>query len=238
MRYSTLRLRVIPALACCLLAGGAIAAEMTDAEKDALRSSCRSDYFSYCSSVPRGPAVLTCLQKNIASVSPVCRQTLSDLGGAFPPPVAATKAALAPTPAPEAAQAAIAKTTPAPENSTPPATHATTPSAAAAPVAPAATDTATPPAPAAPVAKSAAKPPASTPSAPATTEPPPPAAGVEPALVRPSERLVFLRRACGVDARALCAGVPLGGGRIVECLTAQMPSLSPPCRDALVVLGR
>jgi hypothetical protein len=32
--------------------------------------------------------------------------------------------------------------------------------------------------------------------------------------------------------------VPLGGGRIVECLSAQMPSLSPPCRDALVVLGR
>jgi hypothetical protein len=70
MRYPTLRLSVVPGLACCLLAGGAIAAELTDAEKDALRSSCRSDYFSYCSSVPRGPAVLTCLQKNIASVSP------------------------------------------------------------------------------------------------------------------------------------------------------------------------
>jgi hypothetical protein len=240
MRYPTLRLSVVPGLACCLLAGGAIAAELTDAEKDALRSSCRSDYFSYCSSVPRGPAVLRCLQKNIASVSPGCRQALSDLGAASPPSAAAAKAAPAPPPAPEAAPDATAKTTPAPETSTPPATHATTPSAAPAPAAPAATDTAAPPAPAAPVAKSSAKPPASTPNAPAKTAapPPPPAAAVEPAPVGLLERLVFLRRACGVDARALCAGVPLGGGHIVECLAAQMPSLSPLCRDALVVLGR
>jgi len=208
MRHSTLRLSMIPALACCLLASGAVAAEMTDAEKDALRSSCRSDYFSYCSSVPRGPAVLTCLQKNIASVSAGCRQALSDLGGASTPPAAAAKTAPAATPA----------TAPPPETSSPPPTHATTPSAAPAAAAPAAADRAAPaPAPAAEAA---------------------PATPVAPAPVRPLERLVFLRRACGGDARAFCAGVPLGGGRIVECLSAQMPSLSPPCRDALVVLGR
>jgi hypothetical protein len=64
---------------------------------------------------------------------------------------------------------------------------------------------------------------------------------VEPApapAYGPLERLVLLRRACGADARAFCAGVPLGDGRIRECLMAQAPSLSPPCRDALVVLGR
>jgi hypothetical protein len=263
MRHPTLRLSMIPALACCLLASGAIAAGMTDAEKDALRSSCRSDYFSYCSSVPRGPAVLTCLQKNIASVSAGCRQALSNPGGASAPPAAATKAAPAPSPAATAAPAPAAKTAPPPETSSPPPTHATMPSAAPAPVAPAAADkaapapapaakaapaapatpppaaTATPPAPAAPAAKSAAKPPASAPpKTAAPPPPPPPAAAVEPAPVRPLERLEFLRRACGGDARAFCAGVPLGGGRIVECLSEQMPSLSPPCRDALVVLGR
>jgi len=242
MRYLNLRLSVIPALACCLLAGGAIAAEMTDAEKDALRSSCRSDYFSYCSSVPRGPAVLTCLQKNIASVSPGCRQALSDLGGASAP-TSATKAAPAPSAAPAPAPAVVTKTAPPPAASSPPATHATTPSAAPAPPPPA--TKAAPAAPVAPAAKSAAKPPASTPSAPAKTAapPPPPAAAVEPApgpapAYGPLERLVLLRRACGADARAFCAGVPLGGGRIRECLMAQAPSLSPPCRDALVVLGR
>ncbi len=122
MRHSTLRLSMIPALACCLLASGAMAAEMTDAEKDALRSSCRSDYFSYCSSVPRGPAVLTCLQKNIASVSAGCRQALSNLGGASTPPAAAAKTA--------PAASTRRQTAPPPETSSPPPTHATTPSAA------------------------------------------------------------------------------------------------------------
>ncbi len=249
MRHLTLRLSTIPALACCLLASGAMAAEMTDAEKDALRSSCRSDYFSYCSSVPRGPAVLTCLQKNIASVSAGCRQALSNLGGASAPPPAATEAAPAPSPA------ARQRRHPPPRprlhwrrRARLP-THATTPSAAPAPVAPAAADKAAPPpAPAAKAAPEAPTPPpaaTATPPAPAAPSaknaappPSPPAAAVEPAPVRPLERLVFLRRACGGDARAFCAGVPLGGGRIVECLSAQMPSLSPPCRDALVVLGR
>jgi hypothetical protein len=97
-----------PALALCLLlagAGMAVAAEMSDAEKDALRSSCRSDYFSFCSSVPRGPAVLTCLQKNIASVSSGCRQALSKLGGAAAPPSAATKTAPAPAACPRSGDA-------------------------------------------------------------------------------------------------------------------------------------
>jgi hypothetical protein len=242
IRHLTLRVSIIPALACCLLASGAFAAEMTDAEKDALRSSCRSDYFSYCSSVPRGPAVLTCLQKNIASVSAGCRQALSNLGGASTPPAAATEAAPAPAAAPP--PAAPATTAPPQETSSTP--SAATPSAAPPPADKAATPPATEAAPAAPAtpppAANTVAPPA--PAAPVTPPPaaktaaPPPAAAVEPSPAGPLERLVFLRRACGVDARAFCAGVPLGGGRIVECLSAQMPSLSPPCRDALVVLGR
>ncbi|WP_368855638.1 cysteine rich repeat-containing protein [Klebsiella pneumoniae] len=41
------------------------------------------------------------------------------------------------------------------------------------------------------------------------------------------------RSACGADVRALCAGVPVGGGRIVECLASQPAALSPACRDVL-----
>jgi hypothetical protein len=64
-----------------------------------------------------------------------------------------------------------------------------------------------------------------------------PAAAPTPALVlrpmRPREILFVLRSACGGDVRALCAGVPAGGGRIIECLAAQSASLSPACSDVL-----
>ena len=63
------------------------------------------------------------------------------------------------------------------------------------------------------------------------------APGVAPALVlrpmRPREVLFVLRSACGGDVRALCGDVPPGGGRIIQCLAAQAPSLSPACADVL-----
>jgi hypothetical protein len=71
----------------------------------------------------------------------------------------------------------------------------------------------------------------------ATAEPAAPAAAPAPALVlrpmRPREVLFVLRSACGGDARALCAGVPPGGGRIIQCLTNQAAALSPACSDVL-----
>jgi Cysteine rich repeat len=61
--------------------------------------------------------------------------------------------------------------------------------------------------------------------------------GATPALVlrpmRPREVLFVLRSACGGDVRSLCAGVPAGGGRIIECLATQAASLSPACADVL-----
>ncbi len=247
MRHLTLRLSMIPALACCLLASGAVAAEMTDAEKDALRSSCRSDYFSYCSSVPRGPGVLTCLQKNIASVSAGCRQALSNLGGASTPPRQRRRPPPQPRPR-------LHRRRRAHRPRTPPRLRPRL-AAAEAPLRHR-------PLRRRPLQRRRQphhpqrRPPRQLrrhrqPRVPRSPRPVrrahrrrplrrrrPPAAAMEPAPVRPLERLVFLRRACGGDASAFCAGVPLGGGRIVECLSAQMPSLSPPCRDALVVLGR
>jgi hypothetical protein len=66
------------------------------------------------------------------------------------------------------------------------------------------------------------------------------AAGAAPAAapmmlrpMRPREVLFVLRSACGADVRSLCASVPPGGGRIVECLASQAASLSPACHDVL-----
>jgi hypothetical protein len=59
---------------------------------------------------------------------------------------------------------------------------------------------------------------------------------VAPMMLRPMlprEILFVLRSGCSVDARALCAGVPAGGGRIVQCLASQAASLSRECTSAL-----
>jgi hypothetical protein len=64
-----------------------------------------------------------------------------------------------------------------------------------------------------------------------------PANATAPALVlrpmRPREVIFVLRAGCGEDARALCADVPPGGGRIMQCLATQAASLSPACTNAL-----
>jgi hypothetical protein len=67
------------------------------------------------------------------------------------------------------------------------------------------------------------------------------APAVAPMVLRPMlprEVLFVLRSGCGVDARALCAGVPPGGGRIVQCLASQPASLSPECTGALSPFAR
>jgi len=55
----------------------------TQAQANAIRSACRSDYQAHCSNVPTGgSAALACLQQNAANVSPGCQQALAALGGA------------------------------------------------------------------------------------------------------------------------------------------------------------
>jgi hypothetical protein len=85
-----------------------------------------------------------------------------------------------------------------------------------------------------------AAPAAASTAAPATANAAPaaaaPAAAPAPLVLRPMlprEVLFVARSACGADVRALCAGVPVGGGRIVECLASQPAALSPACRDVL-----
>jgi hypothetical protein len=68
--------------AALLLAGQTEAQQPTQAQSSAIRSACRSDYMTYCSSVPTGGmASLQCLQQNAGSVSAGCQQALSAVSG-------------------------------------------------------------------------------------------------------------------------------------------------------------
>ena len=68
----------ILALALALLgAADWAAAQPTEEQVAAIKSACRSDYMSYCWSVPRGGAeALQCLKKNVASLSAPCQQAV------------------------------------------------------------------------------------------------------------------------------------------------------------------
>jgi hypothetical protein len=98
----------------------------TDAQRNAIRSECRSDYEAHCASVPPGGAAsLQCLQKNMSSLSSSCQTAVHAVeapaaSGAEPAPAAAPpKAAAAPaaatakpaaeTAAPKAAESTTAK---------------------------------------------------------------------------------------------------------------------------------
>ena len=77
--------------------------------------------------------------------------------------------------------------------------------------------------------------PVTAPSAPETTAPPAsPAARTYGPPMSPRQEAMLLRRACGMDYRTYCSEVPLGGGRIIECLRENGPSLSRQCRSALM----
>jgi hypothetical protein len=199
---------------------GAAQAQVTDAQKSAIRSNCRSDFMSKCSGVtPGGHEALECLQKNLATLAPGCKAAVS---------------AIAPPPAPAEAK-------------TPPAAPPPPPATAAAPPPPPAVQPAPPPsaapAPQPPSPPAAAAPPPSPPAAPApkqTAAPPLPAVAPAPASystakiekLRLSERLQIVR-ACDADRQAVCRGVEAGGSRIVLCLANHAEALSPVCRNAM-----
>jgi hypothetical protein len=48
----------------------------------------------------------------------------------------------------------------------------------------------------------------------------------------PREQIGILR-ACAIDTRTLCGGIPPGGGRIIACLARNASQLRPQCRAAL-----
>lgn len=145
------RLVTFAALGLCLSAISA-SAQPTQAQRDAIRSNCRSDYMSHCSSVtPGGVEALQCLQRNLSKLAPSCQGAVNAIS---PPPAA--PAPKSETPAPTAPAAAPASA-PAPAATTTAAAPATQPAPPARAPAPARTAAVPPPA-AAPAARPASAP--------------------------------------------------------------------------------
>jgi hypothetical protein len=234
----------------------------SEAQREAIKSQCRSDYMAHCSSVPPGgEASLQCLQKNMSSLSSSCQTA-----------VRAVEAPAAPKAesAPAAAPAATTTAKPATETAAPKAASTTAKKPSDAQVAAirsacrsdypkvcAGVPTGGAPAlqcleknkskvsascqQAVNAASGGGAAPAAGGAAAATATATPgaaaPAAAPTPVLVlrpmRPREEMFVLRSACGADVRALCGGVAPGGGRIVQCLATQAASISPACKEVL-----
>ena len=227
-------------------------AQPTEAQKEAVKSACRSDFMAHCSSVtPGGEAALQCLAKNMSSLSAGCASA-----------VKAVEASAAPKSEPRIESKTETKTEPKSEAKAAPGAAAKKPTDAQAaairsacrgdyPKVCAGVPTGGAPAlecleknkarvsagcgkalaavgggAAAPAAGAA---PASGGAAPAAA---PTVIVLRPML--PREELFVLRSACSGDIRTLCAGVAPGGGRIMQCISNRAASLSPACKDVLV----
>jgi hypothetical protein len=229
----------------------------TQAQRDAIKSECRSDYMAHCSSVPPGgEASLQCLQKNMSSLSSACQGAVRAVeapAAAAPKTEQAPAAAAKPateTAAPKAASTAAAKQPSSAQvsairsacRSDYPKVCAGVPTGGApalqcleknkaklSPACEKAVAAASGGGAATAAGGTATAAPA---SAPAAAAPAAPAAIVLRPL-RPREELFVLRSACGADVRSICGGVAPGGGRIVQCLATNAASLSPACKDVL-----
>ncbi|MCK1636705.1 hypothetical protein IVA95_03615 [Bradyrhizobium sp. 157] len=95
-----------PLLAAAIVATAApaLAQAPIQAQRDAIKSQCRSDYIAHCSSVPPGgEAALQCLQKNMSSLSSSCQAAVRAVEAP-----AAPKTETAPAAAPAKSSAAAA----------------------------------------------------------------------------------------------------------------------------------
>ena len=201
-----------------LVAGGVLALTLTpvaaqqptQAQRDAVRASCRSDFIANCASVrPGGKEALECLLRNEGKLSAPCRNAVNAI---------ASPAANPPMPAPAADAPAAA----------PSGSSSQTPSQSSMPAAPAPSPKTSHPA-----SSASRKPPdatratsaAATPGAPA-----PPLGPIRPMLPR---RALMILAQCRPDQQRLCTGVPAGGGKIFACLAANAQQLSPTCYAAL-----
>jgi hypothetical protein len=234
-------------------AAPAFAQAPSQAQRDAIKSQCRSDYIAHCSSVPPGgEASLQCLQKNMSSLSSSCQSAVRAVEApatAKPADTAAPKAAApaaATTTAPKAAES-----TAAPAGQPTSAQISAIRSACRSDYPKVCAGVPTGGAPALQcLEKNKAKlsagcekavSAASGGGAPAAGAAPAAAATAAPAAptvivlrpMRPREELLVLRSACGADVRSICGGVPPGGGRIVQCLATNAAQLSPACKDVL-----
>jgi hypothetical protein len=84
----------------------------TDAQREAIKSQCRSDYMAHCASVPPGGAAsLQCLQKNMSSLSSNCQSAVRAVEAPAAPKAESAPAAPKAESAPAAATAKPASET-------------------------------------------------------------------------------------------------------------------------------
>jgi hypothetical protein len=232
----------------------AIAQQPTQAQRDALRAACRSDFIANCAGVqPGGRDALMCLVRNSAKLSAPCGAAVTAVtGGAEAAPATAAPSAKKPSP-PESAD----ESGKPPSSSMAAAKESSRPSSQQLSVLRAAcrSDFVANCAGVRPggiealqclkrngerlsvscqraVAAVGGNAPGS--PAPSAVAVPAPAAAPLGALrpMRPREALAILR-ICAADARVLCSATPLGGGGLIGCLAENAPNLSPECYSAL-----
>jgi hypothetical protein len=206
-------------------------AQITEAQKSAMKANCRSDFIANCMSTKPGTKeALQCLQSNLEKLAPGCQAAVK---ATMPPPPAAA----APPPAPPLPKAEAAPPPP-PPSASPPAAASAPPSPVAGSPPPATVAAPPPPKTAKPKAekaKTAAPKPVLTPPPPVAATPPPP----DPAIVAAKAEKVPLRnrlavfRACNQDQAAVCPTVKPGGGRMIACLALHPDALSPHCRQTV-----
>jgi hypothetical protein len=239
-----------------LSTGVAVAQQPTQAQRDEIRNSCRSDFMSNCSSVtPGGAEALRCLQQNSARLSGACRNAVNAIG---PPPAQPASTPAAPTAAAPTTAPATAHPTPAARTAKAPAMQAVaprqvTPGRRAAIRTACQTDF---------IARCPGVQPGGAQAlqclqghapelafacrsalaviAPSAAAPPvvvEPVAVIGPIPPLPLRVRLEILNICRAEQISLCGDVPAGGGRLVDCLVANQASISPGCRRALLWAG-
>lgn len=238
---------VLQALLCVLVLpfATAYAQQPTDAQRNAIRSACRSDFMEQCSGVtPGGIEALTCLQRHSAMLAPACRNAVSAIdttkskstatAPAQTPGVAPAQSGAAPAAGMQARQPSQAE-----RNAIKSACRSdfmaqcsgVTPGGSAALACLRQHDTSLSPSCQQAVAALGAG--ASAPAGGGAAAMPAPAEGAAMPSFSPREELMIMRRSCGADFRAYCSSVPLGGGRGIACLRGNLQRLSPQCHRVL-----
>ena len=88
----------------------------SQAQRDAIKAQCRSDYMAHCSSIPPGGAAsLQCLQQNMSSLSSGCKSAVQAVAAPAEPKAESKPESAPATPKTESAPAAAATETAAPK---------------------------------------------------------------------------------------------------------------------------
>ena len=258
-RFSLLHASCTALLVAAAIGAGseALAQKPSQAQLNAMRQSCRSDYTAHCSTVPTGGApALNCLKQNLSNLSPACQNAVKAIAPDTPAAAASsTPATRAVLPAPSA-PAAPAVAAPPPVTAQPSSAGTSKSSQAqlrnvrqACGVEYRMHCAGIPPGGVASIAclkrnvvtlsgacQQALGAVAGVTNAAATAAVAPPPAEPAPLLVTPREELFMLRTACGADYANFCRGLRPGAGRIAACLHYNSANLSPRCQQALVSL--